>query len=88
MAVTRKPKAADTAGRHEVDIDALINRGGSIARQVEAENEPSAKAVLVNLRIPGDVLTRIDRAVAARKVRTPRHTWLMEAVLEKLERGE
>ena len=87
MAVTRKPKAADAAGGHTVDVDALINRGGSVARPAEVENEPS-KAVLVNLRIPGDVLTRIDRAVAARKVRTPRHTWLLEAVLEKLEREE
>lgn len=88
MAVTRKPKAADAAGGHTVDVDELINRGGGIARPAEAGSEPSAKAVLVNLRIPGDVLTRIDRAVAARRVRTPRHTWLMEAVLEKLEREE
>jgi hypothetical protein len=38
------------------------------------------------LRLPPDVLTRIDRAVEARRVQVPRHTWLMEAVIEQLER--
>ena len=34
----------------------------------------------------GSGLTRIDQAVEARLVKVPRHTWLMEAVIEKLER--
>jgi len=38
------------------------------------------------LRLPPDVLSRVDRAVEARRVTVPRHTWLMEAVIEKLER--
>jgi hypothetical protein len=33
------------------------------------------------LRLPPDVLARIDRAVECRRVK-----WLMEAVIEKLER--
>ena len=87
MAVTRRPKAIDPAATPSVDVDALINRGGSVGGQAKAD-ELSAKTFPVNLRIPGHVLERIDRAVEARKVRTPRHTWLMEAVLEKLDREE
>jgi hypothetical protein len=35
---------------------------------------------------PSDVMPRIDAAVAARRIKTPRHTWLLEAVMEKLDR--
>jgi predicted transcriptional regulator len=38
------------------------------------------------LRLPSEVLKRVDQVVKARRVRVPRHTWLMEAVIEKLER--
>jgi len=60
-------------------------QGGSVAR---AGTEPAApaKTAPVVLRLPPDVLTRVDRAVEARRVKVPRHTWLMEAVIEKLER--
>ena len=82
MAVTRRPKPALVAATPPVDVEALINKGGSVAR---AGAEP-AKTAPVVLRLPPDVLTRIDRAVEARRVKVPRHTWLMEAVIEKLER--
>jgi hypothetical protein len=47
---------------------------------------PTPKAVPVVLRLPSEVLTRVDQVVKTRRVRVPRHTWLMEAVIEKLER--
>jgi hypothetical protein len=40
----------------------------------------------VTLRLPPNVLREIDQAVAARKIKIPRHTWLLEAVAEKLDR--
>jgi hypothetical protein len=86
MALTRRPKppaAAATAGA--VDIDALISKGGSVARVAEPAPPPKKPAPVV-LRMPPDVLVRIDQAVEARRVKVPRHTWLMEAVVEKLER--
>jgi len=85
MAVTRRPKPALVAATPPVDVEALINKGGSVAR---AGTEPAApaKTASVVLRLPPDVLARVDRAVEARRVKVPRHTWLMEAVIEKLER--
>jgi len=81
MAVTRKPKQSAKA----VDIDALIRKGGRVAGEAEAA---PVKAAAVVLRVPADVMTRVDQAVQARRVKTPRHTWLLEAILEKLERED
>jgi hypothetical protein len=87
MAITRKPKAhaPENTG---VDVDALIRKGGSVAGQ---DNRPPAKAGKpspVILRIPTHLLERIERARESRAVRIPRHTWLLEAIVEKLDREE
>ncbi len=81
MAITRKPKSS--AASALVDVDALINKGGSSPAPAAASTEGTAAIVL---RVPSAVLTRVDAAVKARPVRTPRHTWLLEAIHEKLER--
>lgn len=79
VAITKKPKPqAASAG---VDIDALINKGGSVA----GEARPTAPSSVI-LRLPADIIGRVDQAVKARRIKTPRHTWLLEAVVEKLER--
>jgi hypothetical protein len=81
VAITRKPKSPSATA--VVDVDALINKGGSApARAIEDG------AVAVVLRLPADVLSRVDAAVKSRPIRTPRHTWLLEAVHEKLLREE
>lgn len=88
MAITRKPKAA-TVATAGVDIEALINKGGSVGGQpamAAGVEEGASKPVPVVLRLPGDVLSQIDQALKGRRVRIPRHTWLLEAVVEKLER--
>ena len=40
----------------------------------------------VNLRIPAGMLAQVDRVVMRRRLPTPRHRWLLEAIDEKLER--
>ncbi len=81
MAISRKPKA-DHAEK-KIDVNALINKGGSVAQQKDAnENEP----VAVIVRVPGGMLKRVDKAVSTRPIKTPRNTWILEAVLEKLLR--
>ena len=85
MTVTKRPKPALVATTSPVDVDALISKGGSVAPG-GGEPATSPKPAPVVLRLPPDVLTRVDRAVVARRVKVPRHTWLMEAVIEKLER--
>ena len=78
MAITRKPKPI-TSG--PVDVDALINKGGS--QPTSGSSDDASIAVV--LRIPANILKRVDAAVKARPIRTPRHTWLLEAIHEKLE---
>lgn len=87
MAITKKPKPQTSA--ENVDVDALIRKGGSVAGETAGgEADASGKTTSVILRIPGDVMIRIDEAVRARRIKTPRHTWLMEAIIEKLDREE
>jgi hypothetical protein len=83
MAVTKKPKTKATL--KNVDVEALIRKGGSVAAEVETADS-KAKVYAVVLRLPADLAQRIDQAVQARRIKMPRHTWLLEAAMEKLER--
>jgi len=83
MAISRKPKQSSGAAAKPVDVDALINKGGSVAGKNGGQGKD---AVPVILRLPEDILQKVDASVQARRIKTPRHTWLLEAVLEKLER--
>ena len=81
MAITRKP--ARLSPPAPVDVDDLINRGGSTPQREEQEG---GEVVPVILRLPAPMLRSIDQAVRSRPVRIPRHTWLLEAIHEKLSR--
>ena len=83
MAITRKPQAT-TSQSPPVDVEALINRGGSSPRSAPPDTKP--EIVPIQLRLPADMLNQIDSAVKARPVRLPRHTWILEAIHEKLSR--
>ncbi len=85
MAVTRKPAKKPTP--QAVDVEALILKGGSVAGEAEAAGQ-TGKAASVVLRIPADVMERVDQAVQSRRIKTPRHTWLLEAIVEKLDREQ
>jgi hypothetical protein len=94
MAITPRPKPPDSAPvKSDVDVDALINRGGSVAARSHATTGAGrpAKAdgddvMLVQLRLSPALVKQIDAAVKGRSVKIPRHTWLLEAVAEKLKR--
>ena len=81
MAIARKPKVRNSAAG--VDVDALINKG--LGSQAEPGKNETASVVL---RIPAKVLARIDKAVRHRPIKTPRHTWILEAIVEQLSREE
>lgn len=83
MAISRKPKQSSSASAKAVDVDALISKGGSVAGKNGAQEK---NTVPVILRMPEDILEKVDASVQTRRIKTPRHTWLLEAVLEKLER--
>jgi hypothetical protein len=82
MAISRKPRQSSSVAEKPVDVDALIKKGGSVA----GKNGEDKSTVPVILRVPEDILEKVDASVQARRIKTPRHTWLLEAVLEKLER--
>jgi hypothetical protein len=89
MAITKRP-ATTQVERDQVDVDALINKGGSVAQadpaaKTKQADEPE-KTVVVNLRIPTSMLTEIDEILSTKKVRSSRHVWLLEAVWDKVER--
>jgi hypothetical protein len=91
MTITKKPRAATSVPKpvmSEVDIQALIAKGGSVARGEESKPLDDNKPQLVQLRLDRHVVDRIDAVLATRLVKTPRHTWLLEAVHEKLTREE
>ena len=83
MAISRKPKQSSNAAAKHVDVDALINKGGSVAGKNGGQEKDTVPVIL---RVPEDILQKVDASVQARRIKTPRHTWLLEAVLEKLER--
>ena len=80
MAIARKPKANSQAS--ETEIAALIDKGGSTTRQKVATPENLAVA----LRVPGPLAERLARALERKMTRMPRHTWILEAIVEKLDR--
>jgi len=82
MTVARKPKGKAPAS--EAQIAALIHKGGSTARQETAA--PAARSMPVSLRIPGPLAERLDSTLQDRLIRVPRHTWILEAIVEKLDR--
>lgn len=81
MAISRKPKTTEKQEK-EQNINALINKGGSVAEN----NGRQAADKPILIRIPVDALNKIDELVSAKRIKTPRHTWLLEAIFEKLER--
>lgn len=86
MAISRKPKQSSSTEGKGIDVDALIRKGGSIAEKNNGQERQEKSAVPVILRVPEDILEKVDASVQSRRIKTPRHTWLLEAVLEKLER--
>lgn len=84
MAISRKPKRESdekpVKSKKSVDVAALINKGGSTVQSGDKDEEQP-----VILRIPKTSLKRVDEAVSARRVKTSRNTWIIEAILDKLE---
>ena len=81
MAITRKPKPPSKAKPpRDADVERLIRKGGTVPTGGEKE-----RALSVQLRVPRSLLERIDSARTARTVPPSRHSWLLEAIHEKLE---
>lgn len=80
MAISRKPNPAKVS---EEKIQSVINQGGSVAIKNKIEtNEPEKKNL--QLRLDAELIKRIDESRKKRAIPPPRHTWLLEAIHEKL----
>ena len=84
--ITRKPKRRqpqESGGiANEAEIQKVINKGGSIP----SNDAQALETMVINIRPPVSMVQRIDELVSQRPVKTSRHMWLMEAIVEKLER--
>ena len=86
MSISKKPKAkAETS---EAEVQALISKGGSPASSSQGKKLGKKDIVPVTLRLPAELTRRIEVVLQKRAFKIPRHTWLLEAVIEKLEREE
>ena len=86
MSISKKPKAkAETS---EASVQALISKGGSPASSSQGKKLGKKDIVPVTLRLPAELTKRIEMVLQKRAFKIPRHTWLLEAVIEKLEREE
>ena len=88
MALRHKPQSAPSKSpaSSEYHIEALINRGGSVTP--DHEERGRSRPQLVQLRLSRTLVQRIDKVRKHRLVVPSRHTWLLEALLEKLETEE
>ena len=85
MDIVRKPGSSTASDQQ---IETLINQGGGVApiKPGRPTNRVERKTSNVLLRMPDALLSSVDNAVEARPLPTTRHTWLLEAVFEKLQR--
>ena len=91
MALSRRKTEVD-----EKMLDALINKGSVTEMPATTIPDPKARAkeelvdnsklIFVQLRIDAPTLQEIDRNVKTRPGKLSRHTWIMEAIAEKLAR--
>jgi hypothetical protein len=81
MAIAKKPiKTQDIS---EKKINAVIQKGGSVVKTKKDE-----KIQKILLRIPTDLNNKIEKSLNSRLLKTPRNTWILEAIFEKLEKEQ
>ncbi len=67
----------------EKKTEEFILQGGSTAAK---EGRDANAEFTVNVRLSTELLAQVNEAVKRRRVRIPRHSWLLEAICEKLDR--
>ena len=85
MAVTRKPidgQAPEGPLQDDPAFQQYLRKGGSAAKP---QQEPP-KDVRFTLHIPGPLCQELDQLREARPLKISRHQWVLEAILEKIQR--
>lgn len=88
MATTLPPQRNKVT---EAQIEAVINKGGKTTKEVHSIDPETVKHI--NIRLTSDILSNIEkkRERRPRKPGSPKlgistHDWIVEAILEKLDR--
>ena len=79
MTISRKPST------EESKIKSVIERGGKTAA---SDDSGQAQKVTLQLRLKKITIDKIDELLSLRPVRVPRHTWFLEAIVEKIAREQ
>jgi hypothetical protein len=78
MPIARAPQTS--VRQDDRRADELISRAGNGNR-----TQPVQAEIALTVRVSPAVLEQIDQRVRARRVKTPRHAWLLEAIYAKLD---
>jgi hypothetical protein len=87
MAVTRRPKddqAPEGSLQDDPAFQHYLRKGGSAAKP----QQETPKDVRFTLHIPGSLCQELDQLRAARPLKISRHQWVLEAILEKIQREQ
>lgn len=86
MALSRKPKTGKKAKVEADEVTELILKGGSSPDDLLKKETTKKDIVYVQLRISSEQLEKVDALVKERPGKLSRHTWIMEAIAEKIKR--
>jgi len=90
MPVTRKPRETQTPQEplpEDLAYRAYLSKGGSAAQEPQdASQDAAPKDVRFTLHIPGSLCQELDALRGARPLKISRHQWVLEAILEKIQR--
>ena len=82
MTITRKPKLIN----HKDKIDVIIDKGGSVSGGIKTSGKSYKNSM--TLRLPHFLLDQINEILSEKLIPIPRHTWILEAILEKVQREQ
>ena len=85
MAVTRKPTDKQVPQGPLEDAPAFqqyLQKGGSAGKS----QQETPKDVRFTLQVPGHLCHDLDQLREARPIKISRHQWVLEAILEKIQR--
>lgn len=89
MAIRRKPSTVDefiSAGSTVPGTPAPITPDPQPSAEPSKPEKVDEEMTPVTLRVPADILAEVDASAKKRRPRCSRNSWILEAMLEKLER--
>lgn len=85
MSKFAKPKAHAPLPEEEQKAAAIIRRGGDVPSK-QVHNGVGEEEKKVQLRLKDNLIDDIDGTRSTRRPKPSRHSWILEAIYEKLER--